>query len=312
MSDDFLREMIGATKLGLLDLDRVLRTAPKRYKVYQIDKRRGGKRTIAHPSKELKTLQRLLLAEKLATLPVHNDAYAYIKGKSIRDNAEQHKGRRFLLKLDFEQFFPSLKVTDWDKYICLAKCRLKLDAEDRAAFRQILFWGNGSISPNCLSIGAPSSPIVSNILMHKFDTKVVSALCRTHVRYTRYADDMTLSSDVLSSLIEAEKIIQLIVRRQRWPKLKLNDDKRGIYAKGVRQMVTGLVVTPDGSISIGRERKRLIHAMLFNFLRGQLDLADRKRLQGLIGFCISSEPEFVERLKQKYGIRNVRRAQTMK
>ncbi len=311
MSSLFLRDMLVATRLGLHDLNRVIVTAPKRYKVYEIAKRSGGKRIIAHPSRELKILQYLVLERLLAQLPIHKAAAAYVSGRGIRVNAEAHLGKAYLIKLDFRDFFPSIKVSDWDKYVARRDCKILLDKEDAEAVRRILFWGRGNLTPNCLSIGAPTSPILSNILMYKFDAKVCKSLSASSVSYTRYADDITLSSDSLAAIRAAERSIEKIVTNQRWPRLLLNDEKRGFYTKGVKQMVTGLILTPEGRVSIGRERKRLIHAMVHNFIQGLLDRDNAKKLQGLIGFSIANEPQFIESLKLKYGRRAIRRIQQL-
>ena len=60
---------------------------------------------------------------------------------------------------------------------------------------KILFWGQGSTRPKCLSIGAPTSPIVSNIIMYDLDTLFVEEATRCQAVYTRYADDITISAD---------------------------------------------------------------------------------------------------------------------
>jgi hypothetical protein len=66
-------------------------------------------------------------------------------------------------------------------------------------------------------------------------------------------------------------------------------------------MVTGLIVTPDRKISLGRERKRLISAMLHRSSHGMLDLLERSRLKGFLGFTVANEPEFLGKLRTKYG-----------
>ena len=84
-------------------------TSPHRYKVYTIPKRNGkGIRTIAHPSKELKYIQRILFKVLRKLLPVHQSAMAYKKGVGIKDNAAAHVRNSYLLKMDFNNFFPSI------------------------------------------------------------------------------------------------------------------------------------------------------------------------------------------------------------
>jgi RNA-directed DNA polymerase len=76
------------------------------YKTYSIRKKDGGFRTIDHPSKQLKAMQRWLLSYLLNSLPVHPAAMAYQKKKSIFDNASLHAGSHYLLRMDCKDFFP--------------------------------------------------------------------------------------------------------------------------------------------------------------------------------------------------------------
>jgi RNA-directed DNA polymerase len=66
-------------------------------------------------------------------------------------------------------------------------------------------------------------------------------------------------------------------------------------------MVTGLKITPVGAISIGRDRKRLISVMLHKVTLGEDDVRHLNYLKGMLGFCLANEPEFVTRLRLKYG-----------
>src|SRR3954462_15230034 len=103
-----------ASETGLMpsDLTRLIQSAPCRYKVFYVPKRDGGLREIAQPARELKLLQRVMVAHVLAPLPVHDAARAYRKGISIRDNAKPHAGNGPVLKMDFEDFFPSIQSAD--------------------------------------------------------------------------------------------------------------------------------------------------------------------------------------------------------
>ena len=90
---------------------RLVKTASYQYKEYSIAKRGGGIRTIFHPSRRLKALQKWLLANVVTPWPVHNSATAYRTGRSILDNANAHVKTRFLLRMDMQEFFPSLTST---------------------------------------------------------------------------------------------------------------------------------------------------------------------------------------------------------
>jgi RNA-directed DNA polymerase len=285
------------------DLQRVINTAPARYKVYGIPKRHGaGVRIIAQPSRELKAIQRYVLHNKLALYPVHEAAMAYCAGRNIRQNAERHQPENVILKLDFQDFFPSIKVRDWEKYARRIGVD-GVDLDDIKLYSRIMFWGRErrSTVPRCLSIGAPTSPALSNILMYDFDVALFQQAEEMGVRYTRYADDITISATSEDAVLSFEKRVVRAVRALKSPKLAFNDEKRGLYKRGQRRMVTGLIVTPDRKVSIGRERKRLISAMLNRSSQDLLDLLGRSRLKGLLGFSIAAEPEFLGRLRIKYG-----------
>jgi RNA-directed DNA polymerase len=296
-----LLEMIAIeTGLSPSDADRIITTAPRRYKVYQIPKRSGGSRTIAQPSREVKLLQRLLIDQWLSKLPVHRAAMAYVNSKNIIDNARSHQRNRAILKLDFESFFPSIRVRDWKHF--LSGQQLPWDGPgDSMRVSKILFWGQGARDPICLSIGAPTSPLISNLLMFELDTQFSEIANLLDVSYTRYADDITASARTIEQLNEFEKQVRRALRICKTPRLKINESKRGIYTSGRRRMVTGLILTPSGEVSIGRERKRKISTLLHLFGLGRLDVNQLGYLKGMLGFSIANEPNLVNRLRRKYG-----------
>lgn len=286
--------------LSVSDMMRIVMTAPARYKVYEIPKRRGGTRVIAQPSRELKSIQRFIVDTRLSSLPIHASATGYVKRRNILQNAEPHQRNKVIRKLDFKEFFPSIRARDWVKFV-EAKDVGQSFRTDLERYTRILFWGMMSGAPQCLSIGAPSSPILSNILMYDLDTEFSREAQGLRVTYTRYADDITISGASLEDVRAFEVVTRRIVRTTRSPKLSFNEEKSGTYLRGQRRMVTGLVITPTGEISIGRARKRLISAMLHHVLAGLSDAESMGRLKGLLGFCLANEPSFVSRMRTKYG-----------
>lgn len=298
MTIQLLQKLSLQLGIGRSDLRHIIATAPKRYKVYPIAKRRGGTRTIAQPSRELKAIQRIVLREVLSKFPVHAAATGYAEGRSILHNAKAHAANPVILKLDFRNFFPSLVKEDW--WHLLKSTDIGLDVDEIWWSTLILFWGQKSATPKCLSIGAPTSPALSNIILYQLDVQLAAVAALTGTTYTRYADDITASGEEIEHLIQFETMARSIVKSMSSPRLTFNDEKRGIYTSGQRRMVTGLVITPKGDISIGRHRKRLISAMIHHWSKNLLDDKAKAELKGLIAFCIASEPEFVSRLRAKY------------
>lgn len=280
-------------------LNKIIASAPKRYKEYYIAKRTGGKRLIAHPAKELKELQRIVLKEYLEKCQVNKIASAYVKDRGILYNAKIHVGQRWILKLDFKDFFHSITPKDWDRTVRRLDCLSGL-AADREIIHRILFWGRGTAIPNCLSIGAPSSPMVSNLICHRLDEWLVEKATDRGLKVSRYADDVTVSGSNVHQLTRFEYDLEKVLEKNKGLKLELNTKKRGLYGPGERKMVTGLVLTPTGEISIGRDRKREIHSLVHKFKEGILDFDETMRAKGLVAFAYSIEPDFVARLSEKY------------
>ena len=299
MTGLFLRDAAKQTGLTLSEVARVVRTGPKRYKTYKIRKRSGGQRTIAQPARELKDLQYFLMETLLSQFSVHDAAKAYRKGMSIRDNAQPHADKAALLKLDFIDFFGSLKPRDFDK-LCESN-EIDLDDDDRMFCHQILFWRERPGDDLKLSIGAPSSPMFSNAVMYDFDKQITNICSEVDVIYTRYADDLAFSSNNVETLFEIKNSMPHILRELRYPIVYINQEKTCLVTRKHRLTVTGLVLANDGSVSLGRDRKRRIRAAVHSLIRGRLDDDEAESLRGQLAFTNSVEPEFLIRLKRKYG-----------
>lgn len=280
-------------------VDRIVRTAPSRYKTYPIDKRGGGIRLVSQPAKEVKILQRALNDVLLKHLPVHPSATAYREGSSIRENAIPHAGIGPILKLDFAEFFPSIKLHDWKQYCERTECLSEVHDVEMSG-RLIFHLPKGS-STLQLAIGSPCSPFVSNALMHEFDALVVEAVAADKVVYTRYADDLTFSAPRLGHLRDVEKTVRGILRGLSFPRLRLNIDKTTYVTSKFGRRVTGLTLTNAGGVSIGHERKRKLHTAVYRALQNQLDANELAELKGMLGFAHSVEPEFIKTLRKRFG-----------
>ncbi|MGV1954472.1 retron St85 family RNA-directed DNA polymerase [Agrobacterium sp. 22-214-1] len=297
---EILRALSEATGLSDWDLRAIIGNAPDRYKVYHIDKRRGGRREIAQPARELKVLQRALHDIFLARLPVHPAAMAYRPGIGLRQNALAHSHNGPILKFDFQDFFPSLRAEDWEEYC--HRHDVFNNKEDVALSSKIIFRRkNRHSSVLRLAIGAPSSPHVSNILMFEFDDAIQTYCASQKVTYTRYADDLTFSAQRTGFLTGVPKALERIVKDLTSPRLKINYEKTVLATKKYKRMVTGLILTNDGSVSLGQLRKRNLRAGVHRWMLGVLSNADTCRLAGQLSFAEDIEPDFVARLASKYG-----------
>lgn len=286
----------GLTKSEMLAL---VKTAPRRYYVWTIPKRSGGQRTICHPARELKAIQRYFVRSVLCQLPVHPSAKAYVVGSSIRENAKCHANSRVVMKLDFEDFFNNLVVRNWEEFASAHFPGWSIEELDFTS--KILFWGAGSIRPKKLAIGAPSSPLLSNCLLFDIDTELADFAVSSNLVYTRYADDITFSCSGFLDFDKTLEAVQCALSEAKWVSLRLNAKKTKLVSKKTNRRVTGLVLTADNEISLGRERKRKISSMVHHSIHGKISAEDYAKLGGLIAFALDVEPDFVDRLRKKYG-----------
>jgi len=298
-------------KLNDYEAKHLIFTAPKRYKTYPIRKKSGkGFREVSQPTSAVKNLQRFLIEEYLSKLPVHECAYAYRKSRSIKDNAEAHAKGKYLLKMDFSSFFPSINSTDFrlhlTKYLAGEFNNEELNSLIAACFRRKKYDATAY-----LTIGAPSSPLISNSILYDFDVIMHTHCDALGIKYTRYADDLTFSTNHSNILIDIPQFIQDVLNDIQYPKLKINHRKTLHTSKKRNRKVTGLTISNDGIASIGRDRKRKISAMVHKFSFDELNQSDLKVLKGQLGFIKFIDPVFFQKLNKKYGMELIQRIQKM-
>lgn len=299
---DVMSELINGSGLSQADLMKIVETAPRRYKVFEIPKRSGGTREIAQPAREVKLLQRILMDVLLCNLPVHRAAFAYRTGKSILDNANVHRGAGPILKMDFEEFFPSFRSEDWEAF---CDGNNILSAADTYITSRILFRRKKGEQVLRLSIGAPSSPMLSNILMREFDILVEAEAHRRRIEYSRYADDLTFSGQRIGMLKDMVDVVAAVSSRIKSPRLRVNTSKTTFVTAKHRRTVTGIVLSNDSKAGLGHVRKRQLSAKVHWALLGRLSDDQIIELAGLLSFANAIEPAFLDWLREKYGSRIV-------
>lgn len=270
--------------------------APEKYKVYKIPKRKIGYRVIAQPSKELKEYQRAFLS--IYSFPIHGSAMAYKKGTSIKENAQKHCSQKYLLKLDLQNFFNSITPDlFWDVWSSLKELPNEIE---KRWIDNLLFWhsNNGLV----LSVGAPSSPLISNFCMYFFDIELSKYCQKINISYTRYADDLTFSTNQKDILFEIPVIVKNFLQQFFQHKLNINHSKTAFSSKAHNRHITGITITNEGTLSLGRARKRYIKHLIHQFKLKKINISNIYHLQGLLSFAKHIEPAFINSLQNKYSV----------
>jgi RNA-directed DNA polymerase len=280
------------------ELELLIMSAPSRYKVYEIPKREAGKfREVSQPTPEVKLLQRWLVKNELKSLPIHRSAKAYVSDVGLVENVRPHANNRYLLKIDFVDFFPSINSGNFYTFMLAHG----FEEQDVQVMIRILFKYNKRRNSLQLAIGAPSSPLLSNAMLFSLDEAIFQACDGLGIVYTRYADDLSFSTNTPGILGDFFKNLPTIIAENCFVKLKINAEKTIHASKGRGRRITGLVITTDGKISIGAERKRLLRSQIYRYQKDLLDQKEIESVRGYVAFLESVEPEHILRLISRYG-----------
>jgi len=272
-------EKLKETK-SLSDLAKLLGFKPKavsyilykipednKYVEFEIPKKHGGTRIIKAPTKELKQLQRRLadlLNECFNQISKESNkkslSHGFREKHSIVTNAKNHKNKRYVFNVDLQDFFPSINFGRVHGFF-IKNRHFALDPKVATVIAQIACYNNE------LPQGSPCSPIISNLIGHLLDIRMVNLAKKTKCTYSRYADDLTFSTnkkDFSNSLaikegennwIAGNKLVKEIKRVG----FSLNPEKTSMQFKTARQMTTGLIV--NEKVNIKREYYKIARSM---------------------------------------------------
>ncbi len=248
------------------------KVAHKRYLQFQIKKRSGKLRTIHAPVRGLKMIQTCLNVILQEVYQPHVAAVGFVPRKSIVDGARLHTGQAFVYNIDLKDFFPSidqarvwarlqtppfnlLKGTSRQKIanVIAGLCCHTIDATGRIEDGTIRFGvedeKTGKTTCNVLPQGAPTSPTLTNIICERLDRKLAMLAKQHNMRYSRYADDITFSSDkyVYDEDRDFIKKLRSIIADQNFV---INKDKTRLQTREFRQQVTGLTVNEQPNVPV--------------------------------------------------------------
>jgi RNA-directed DNA polymerase len=234
----------------------------KLYTEFEIDKKSGGKRKIETPIEGLKYTQNKIveILKEIYNSPKQN--HGFVNGKSPISNANTHISKKLVFNIDLEDFFGSIHS---GRILGLFKSYpFKFDNKISSLLTGILTYNNH------LPQGAPSSPILSNMISLKLDKQLTELAYKNKCIYTRYADDITFSTHLSefdkSILYRKSEFIFIGEELERIVQdncFKINNKKTRVYPKNTSQWVTGIKVNKKANVS--RKYIRRIRAMLHSW-----------------------------------------------
>ena len=227
---------------------------PERYHTFKLAKRQAGEfREVKAPEPVLKHIQRLLLLCLSASFPNFDKAaHGFVPGHSVLTNAHPHVGQRWVLNVDIRQFFPSTTVGRVARVLQLTPFGME------KALAYVV--ANLCCDQGSLPQGAPTSPFLANVVCQRLDRRLRQLAARHHCTYTRYADDLTFSSN---RSVFKEPFYQELNKEIETAGYELNEKKQRLQTRGMRQEVTGVVV--NEKLNVSRKYRRQLRTILHNW-----------------------------------------------
>lgn len=261
--------------LGGAELKKIWYYRARMYQHFSVAKGPNKIRMISAPDERLKFLQRRL-AEKLGELyRPRNPVHGFVADRSIKTNALAHLHRRFVVNIDLKDFFPAISQNRVKGLLTSLGIGTRV-----AEIIARICCNNG-----CLPQGAPSSPVLSNMICFRLDKKLIGIAKEARCIYTRYADDITFSSHqppgalFETTLPPAGRFSPDLFA----PKLRdvfqqngfaINTDKAHYADRNSRRIVTGLKV--NELLNVDRRYVRNIRAALHSIETLGIKDADKK------------------------------------
>lgn len=295
------------------------------YRLFQINKRSGGKRLICVPCKNLLKVQKWINRFVLRPIPAHPSSMAFTRGRSIVECASMHCGCKWLIKLDVQQFFESISERQiynifnqfgYRKLVAFELARLctripkktiVADSQGRwinteKCISKYSHDAYKSIRNGHLPQGSPTSPSLSNIYCVPLDNSLMQFANESKLVYTRYADDIVLSATHPFSRDESRRTLHRVKLELQKLNLNVNSTKTVIVPPGGRKVVLGLLVDGDQP-RLQKKFRQEIELHLYHLETKGVDIHSKNRgfssvfglktyLEGKIAYIMNVEPDY--------------------
>jgi RNA-directed DNA polymerase len=288
------------------------------YRHQWVAKKRGGHRLLEAPKPRLREIQRWLLRNVLAQIPVSPHAHGFVTGRDVRSFARSHVGRAIVVRLDLEDFFASVsrariaalfRRVGYPRAVAGVLANLStvatpervLDACPREGELPARFPSNVRLRNRHLPQGAPTSLALSNLAAYRLDVRLAALAAGYGATMTRYADDVAFSGaeDFARSfrfLIPQAAAVALEEG------FRVNHRKTRVMPRGHCQSLCGVLV--NERLNVPRRERDRLRAVLFNIGRHGADSQNRDghadfagHLVGRIAWMTSVNPDLARRLR---------------
>jgi len=299
------RKVANMINVAPKDLAKTLYGNPDRNSLYsriEIPKNSSSKdnpkmRVLNIPAPDLKAIQRTTYEYLSQLFEPTRYAKGFVANESILSNAWPHRRKAVVIKFDIKDFFPS--ITFPRVRGMLMSWPFNFSQDIATVFTQICSMDKGSIAQ-----GAPTSPYISNMICRRLDKRISNFAFKNHLTFTRYADDITLSSNKSNLAIKniQAKIIEIIKEEH----FAINEEKLRVLFPSQRQLVTG-IVTNDG-VNVPRKYIRQIRSLLYQCEKWSVPPTAFHYLQNPLekGPCLAVDLKSGETFVEEFGAKMIK------
>lgn len=264
-------------------IENYITFSDKNYNTFYIPKKKkGAKRVIDCPNANLKSIQRFVLRKYLNKIEVNKRANGFVQKRGIKRNALFHLNKKYLLTIDIKDFFSPIS----QKQVFELLNDIYLDKEFSLKLAKLCTYKRR------LPQGAPTSPVLSNLVFKKIDDEIMRYCNSEMVNYSRYADDLTFSSDNKNTLQFVYKFVNDILYTNGF---NINKNKtRYLSGKG-KVAVTGVYIN-SGQPKVSSQLKKKLRAELHQYIINGKAI-NLNRMAGYISFINSIESDYAKKIE---------------
>ena len=265
-------------------------------------------RSVYRPNKKLKAYLVFLNTFVFEYLPINERVvYSYRKGTNPHEVAFPHAHSRAFFQTDIENFFGNIGRALVKSTIVSHKD--KIPVSDLCSYIERIL--DFTTINDALPIGFPTSPPISNACLTPFDVEFENYCLSSDLVYTRYADDIFVSGKCRGDLNIVEQELNKLLACHFDGNMRLNQEKRKLTTVGRKTKMLGMVILPNGRVTIDMEVKKKVEVLLHFFIHRRdkfLDLSDGdldagvQKLSGYINYINTADGPYLEKLKRKFGI----------
>ncbi|AXQ23142.1 RNA-directed DNA polymerase [Acinetobacter wuhouensis] len=270
----------------------------KFYRQFKIPKKKGGERTITVPSPSLMLVQKWIYNYILINKKIHYSAHGFNFNRSIITNAKMHVGNKAFLKIDLKDFFPSIPIGWIVNYFKQQGYPPKIS----------FYLASLCTLKDSLPQGAPTSPILSNIIFYNLDKVLYKFSKKNALTYTRYADDLVFSGKYIS--LKFRNFVIFLIRKYGF---QINSKKTSLKVNAGQNIITGILV--KDTIFVPKKYKRKLRQEMFYIKKFGLlshiattNIRDPNYVYSLMGrlnFVLTVEPENEEFIEYQNYIKRI-------